>query len=127
PGRATTLHARPPPVYGYLSRHDPDVLRQPRVRGVHEPAEPLPHGADCELDPGGQHATLVRHVVAGEDFSTRLRDSSARADCAATGLLRVLKPHYSQTFYRAFWFDAGVRIARLLGNTGARRLARMLA
>ncbi len=38
-----------------------------------------------------------------------------------------MKPHYSQTFYRAFWFDAGVRIARLLGITGARCVARVLA
>jgi len=38
-----------------------------------------------------------------------------------------LKPHYSQTLYRAFWFDTGVRLARLLGVTGARRGARALA
>jgi lauroyl/myristoyl acyltransferase len=38
-----------------------------------------------------------------------------------------LKPHYSQTLYRAFWFDTGVRLARLLGVKGARRTARALA
>jgi KDO2-lipid IV(A) lauroyltransferase len=38
-----------------------------------------------------------------------------------------LKPHYSQTLYRAFWFDAGVRLARLLGVTGARGVGRLLA
>jgi lauroyl/myristoyl acyltransferase len=38
-----------------------------------------------------------------------------------------LKPHYSQTFYRAFWFDAGVVVARLLGVRAARGLARALA
>ena len=37
-----------------------------------------------------------------------------------------MKPHYSQTLYRAFWFDAGVRIARLLGVTGARGVGRAL-
>jgi KDO2-lipid IV(A) lauroyltransferase len=38
-----------------------------------------------------------------------------------------LKTHYSQTLYRAFWFDTGVRLARLLGVKGARRTARALA
>jgi KDO2-lipid IV(A) lauroyltransferase len=38
-----------------------------------------------------------------------------------------LKPHYSQTLYRAFWFDTGVRLARLLGVNGARLVARALA
>ena len=38
-----------------------------------------------------------------------------------------MKPHYSQTLYRAFWFDTGVRLARLLGVRGARRTARVLA
>jgi lauroyl/myristoyl acyltransferase len=38
-----------------------------------------------------------------------------------------LKPHYSQTLYRAFWFDAGVRLARLFGVSGSRSVARLLA
>jgi lauroyl/myristoyl acyltransferase len=38
-----------------------------------------------------------------------------------------LKPHYSQTLYRAFWFDTGVRLARLFGVRGARSVARLLA
>jgi lauroyl/myristoyl acyltransferase len=38
-----------------------------------------------------------------------------------------LKPHYSQTLYRAFWFDMGVRLARLLGVKRARWVARALA
>ena len=38
-----------------------------------------------------------------------------------------MKPHYSQTLYRAFWFDAGVSAARLLGVKGARALARVFA
>lgn len=38
-----------------------------------------------------------------------------------------MKPHYSQTLYRAFWFDAGVSAARLLGVKGARRLACAIA
>lgn len=37
-----------------------------------------------------------------------------------------MKPHYSQTLYRAFWFDAGVRLARMLGVEGARRVGRVL-
>jgi lauroyl/myristoyl acyltransferase len=38
-----------------------------------------------------------------------------------------LKPHYSQTLYRAPWFGAGVVAARLLGIEGARRVACALA
>ena len=38
-----------------------------------------------------------------------------------------MKPHYSQTFYRAFWFNAGVALARLLGVKGARGASRVLA
>lgn len=38
-----------------------------------------------------------------------------------------MKPHYSQTFYRAFWFDTGVALARILGVEGARGAARLLA
>jgi lauroyl/myristoyl acyltransferase len=38
-----------------------------------------------------------------------------------------LKPHYSQTLYRAFWFNNGVRLARLLGVDGSRSVARLLA
>ncbi len=38
-----------------------------------------------------------------------------------------MKPHYSQTFYRAFWFKAGVTFARLLGVKGARMVSRGLA
>jgi lauroyl/myristoyl acyltransferase len=38
-----------------------------------------------------------------------------------------LKTHYWQTFYRAFWFDTGVAIARTLGINGARNVARILA
>jgi len=38
-----------------------------------------------------------------------------------------LKPHYSQTFYRALWFEAGVALARALGIGRARRLGRGLA
>ena len=38
-----------------------------------------------------------------------------------------MKPHYSQTFYRAFWFKAGVTLARLLGVKGARLVSRALA
>ena len=38
-----------------------------------------------------------------------------------------MKPHYWQTFYRAFWFDIGVAGARLLGVDGARATARLLA
>jgi lauroyl/myristoyl acyltransferase len=38
-----------------------------------------------------------------------------------------LKPHYSQTFYRAFWFNAGVMFARVFGVKGARVVSRALA
>ena len=38
-----------------------------------------------------------------------------------------MKPHYSQTLYRAFWFKAGVVLARLLGVKGARCTSRLLA
>jgi lauroyl/myristoyl acyltransferase len=38
-----------------------------------------------------------------------------------------LKPYYSQTLYRAFWFDAGVRLARLLWVEGSRKVARAFA
>jgi lauroyl/myristoyl acyltransferase len=38
-----------------------------------------------------------------------------------------LKPYYSQTLYRAFWFDAGVVVARVLGIEGARGVARAIA
>lgn len=37
-----------------------------------------------------------------------------------------MKPYYSQTLYRAFWFDTGVALARLLGIKGARRVGRMV-
>jgi lauroyl/myristoyl acyltransferase len=37
-----------------------------------------------------------------------------------------VKPYYSQTLYRAFWFSAGVRLARLLGVEGSRRVGRAL-
>jgi len=38
-----------------------------------------------------------------------------------------LKPHYSQTFYRASWFNAGVTVARIFGVNGARLASRILA
>jgi len=38
-----------------------------------------------------------------------------------------VKPHYSQTLYRAFWFDAGVRLAGILGVKGARTVGRVVA
>ena len=38
-----------------------------------------------------------------------------------------MKPHYSQTLYRAFWFDAGVRLARILGVNGARAVGHVVA
>jgi len=38
-----------------------------------------------------------------------------------------LKPHYSRTLYRAFWFNAGVALARVLGVRGARVISRALA
>ena len=38
-----------------------------------------------------------------------------------------MKPHYSQTLYRAFWFNAGVIVARLLGVKGARAVSRVVA
>ena len=38
-----------------------------------------------------------------------------------------MKPHYSQTLYRAFWFDMGVRLTRLLGVKWTRLVARALA
>jgi len=38
-----------------------------------------------------------------------------------------LKPYYSQTLYRAFWFEAGARLARLVGVESARKVGRALA
>lgn len=37
-----------------------------------------------------------------------------------------MKPHYSRTLYRAFWFEMGVKAARLLGVSGARWVGRLL-
>ena len=37
-----------------------------------------------------------------------------------------MKPHYSQTLYRAFWFDVGVVLARFLGVRAARGVGRVL-
>jgi len=37
-----------------------------------------------------------------------------------------MKPHYSRTLYTAFWFEIGVKAARLLGIRGARWAGRLL-